>query len=154
VLGAVYRAALYPEDRRFLHLRFSMREVWLGLVLMVLVVMFFIGFFVAMIPTMVVTAIAAAAGHNSGASALLVFAAMFGLFAVVIWLALRFSLATPMSFAEKNFRVFESWAVTAGHAGKMFGVGLALVVIVWILELILVAAGFAVVVAKVGLEGI
>jgi hypothetical protein len=154
VLGAVYRAMLFPEDRAFLYLRISMREVWLGLVLAVLVVMAFIGFFAAMIPTMIVTGVVAAVGRDSGIGVLLVLAAVTALFGVMIWLALRLSLATPMSFAEQNFRVFESWAVTAGRAGKMFAVGLALVVIVWVSEMILLAAGFAVVTATVGFETI
>jgi hypothetical protein len=154
VLGAVYRAMLFPEDRRFLYLRFSMREVWLGLVLMVLAVMWFMGVFVAMVPTMIVTGVAAAMSHDGATMAPLAFVVVFAGIGILIWAFLRFSLATPMSFAERNFRVFESWSLTRGHAGRMFGVALALVVIVWVVELLLAAAAFAAVGGSVGFQAV
>ena len=36
---------------------------------------------------------------------------------------LRLSLALPMSFAQRRFRLYESWDLTRGQAGKMFLVG-------------------------------
>ena len=57
----------------------------------------------------------------------------------VVWLLTRFSLASPMAFAERRFIFAESWSLTEGHALKLFGVALALVVILILIELVLIA---------------
>jgi hypothetical protein len=154
VAGAVFRAVLYPEDRRFLYLRLSQRELWLGLVMLVLIVLLFMGLFAVMFPTAIFAGVASALTHDAAAAAPFVVIVACAAMAVLIWGALRLSLAGAMSFALPGFRLFESWTLTRGHAGKMFLIALALFVIAWIAEMILVVAGFAAVAGTVGLQAV
>ena len=143
LLSAIYRAVLFPEDRRFFYLRLSMREVWLGLVMLVLFVMMGMLLFVIMLPLAVIGGIVAAFAHDAPAVGLLIVPVVFASMAVVVWVLLRLSLATPMSFAQRGFKLYESWNLTRGHAAKMFLVALALVIVVSIIEMVLMSAVFA-----------
>ena len=51
--------------------------------------------------------------------------AIFGL----VVLALRLSMAGPMTFVAGEFRLFQSWRLTRGHAGSLFLVALLVAVI-------------------------
>lgn len=126
--GAVYRAVLEPEDRKYFYLRLSSRELWLGLTLLSLVVVFVIGL---MILGAVLTVIARTAPGI--VSLIAVLAAIVG----VVWLFLRVSLATPMAFAERRFVFADAWSLTQGHALKLLGVCAALIVIVIMIELVI-----------------
>ena len=139
LFAAVYRAVLFPEDRRFFYLRLGGRELWLGLVLMVLVVMAFLLMLVTMLPTGIAIGLMAALGRGAPGVQFLAFPLVFAVLAAVVWVLLRLSLAPPQSFAERGFRLYESWDLTRGHAGKMFLVVLAFVVMAWIAEAILAA---------------
>ncbi|HEY2749953.1 hypothetical protein [Phenylobacterium sp.] len=151
VLSAIYRAVLFPEERRFFYLRLGKRELWLGLVMLVLAVMLFLAFLALMLPLAVIGGIVAAVSPDSRmVGAVIALMVLMGL-GVGLWAALRLSMATPMSFAENGFRLYESWGVTRGHAGKMFLVGLALAVIIWIAELV-VAGGAIGAVGTAGFE--
>jgi hypothetical protein len=127
--GAVYRAVLEPEDRRFFYLRLSMRELWLGLTILALAVVFALGIAVLAV---VLTIVGRTAPWY--VTIIAVLAAVVG----VVWLLTRFSLASPMAFAERRFIFAESWSLTEGHALKLFGVALALVVILILIELVLI----------------
>jgi len=145
VLSAIYRAVLFPEDRGFFYLRLSGRELWLGLAMLVLVVMVLLLFVVVMLPTALIMGLITALARDTPIAGLLIIPAMLIAFGVIVWVLLRLSLATPMSFAQRGFRLYESWDVTRGHAGKMFGVGLVLAIVVWLAEMVLlgVALGLA-----------
>jgi hypothetical protein len=147
LLGAIYRAVLYPQDRRFFYLQLSGRELWLGLVMLVLVVMVVLLALAVMVPTAVVLGVLGALARNSPALGLLIVPVMCVAVGVIVWVALRLSLATPMSFAQSGFRLYESWDLTRGQVGKLFGVGLAMLVITWIFEVVLMG-----VVVSVGLS--
>jgi hypothetical protein len=70
-------------------------------------------------------------------------------YGVIIWLYLRFSMAGPMTFRDRKFRLFESWALTRGHVGRLLGVGALVGLIAFgiylVLALVGVAGGFAIV---------
>ena len=55
---------------------------------------------------------------------------------VLIWGALRYSLAWGLSFEQRSFLLFESWALTKGEAGSLFLMGLINVIIACVLEAI------------------
>jgi hypothetical protein len=133
LLGAAYRAMLLPHDRGFFFLRLTRRELWMGLVLMVLLIGMFVVAFLLMLPLAIIAGILAAITGGGAASAILVLGAVLIAFGVAAWLWLRLSLALPMSFVDSSFRLFESWRATQGQAGRMFLVvlvifGIALVV--------------------------
>jgi hypothetical protein len=142
VLSAIYRAVLEPEDRGFFYLRLGMRELWLGLTMLVLIVVAILLTIVAMVPTMILVGFIAALAHEAPGVQLVILPVTFLALGVIVWVLLRLSMATPMSFAQRGFRLYESWDLTRGQAGKMFFVALAFV---------LMAIGFEVVVGCLGL---
>lgn len=123
MMGAVFRAVLQPEERRWAYLRLSSQELWLAIVYFVL--SFGIGVAAGMLlfPVAALAAFLGIAFRDSlGAwgMAMVGIPGLIALIAVTVWLMLRLCLAYPMSFAERNFRLFESWAATRGHAGRLF----------------------------------
>ncbi len=155
--GAIFRAVLEPDNKAWFYLRASRQELWLGFCIVTMWVVGFMLMFIAMIPIIIVTAVfagtSAAAGAEPGVGAALAMLAMLLLtMAAAIWLFLRFSLGLPMSFADSYFRLFDSWRLTAGQAGKMALVGIALSLIVFILQAVLIAvvlfAGYGLVEGK------
>ena len=143
MLGAAYRAVLFPDERGFFFLRVSRRELWLGLVILVLYVGVFLGVLVAAIPIGVVVAILSLATGSGGVGAGVgIFVAITALMVVIVWLGLRFSLGPPMSFAERGFRLFESWSATRGHAWPMFLTALVIVLIALAIEIVVMLIAF------------
>lgn len=139
--GAVFRAVLQPEDGRFGYVRFGRGELWLGLVLLIATVLLIIFMVLLILPIAIVGGIAAAMGGEglSPAGVLILLAVMAAAGWLVIWLAVRFSLAYPMTFTEQKFLLFEAWPLTKGHAWKIFLVFLAVCAIVLVVELVLFA---------------
>lgn len=140
--GAVYRAALYPDDRRFLYLRLGARELWMGLTFVTVVFMSAIGIFAMMIPFILIIGISAAAGAaTGGVGALIAIPLMFAAFGVFVWAAMRIAVAMPMAFAERGFRIPEAWRLSRGYAGRIFLVMLALFGLLVLAEVLLFALG-------------
>jgi hypothetical protein len=141
LLSAAYRAALFPEERSFFFLRFGARELWLALTLLVLLLGFIVVVFAAMIPAFLVVGISGAVAGPVAGGIFGVLGVFFA-FGVVIWVALRMSLAPPMSFAERGFKLFESWRMTRGHALRLFAVAAVLVVMLIVAEAVVGLGGF------------
>ncbi len=145
--GAVFRAVLEPEKESFSYLRIGPQELWLGLLMLVFGVMSGIAGFGVAIGGLVVFGILALLATLTHAPQALI--ALFGVLAfliamgVLIWALLRLALAFPMTFAEREFRLFESWELTRGQAFKMFGLALALGVVVGLIGLVIDVIGFA-----------
>jgi hypothetical protein len=119
-VGAIYRTVLRPKETSAASLRFGGDElrligVWFVLSLLWLAVV----------------------GALAGVGAALVFAVqgvvwkvfaglVYGLAAaaLLVVLAVRLSLAAPMTFAERRFRLFESWSLTRGRFFELLGMWL------------------------------
>lgn len=133
--GAVFRAVLEPENSRRWYMRFGAQEFWLGAVSAITSVMFMIAALAIIVPLAVL--IGAFASTNGDAATPIGWIAVGSalLFGVLLgWVGIRLSLAYPMSFAERKFRLFESWAMTRGQAWRIFltylaAVGWALLVL-------------------------
>ncbi|HEX5379893.1 MAG TPA: hypothetical protein VFW47_15050, partial [Phenylobacterium sp.] len=136
VNSAIYRAVLEPENSAFGYLRLGVQELWVCLVTIVFYVLMVLGVIGAMIPVGVATMVAGQAGSWMGG--LVVFLLACGGVAAIIWVWLRLSLAAPMSFRERKFRLFESWALTRGQGWRLFAVVLALLAIMVAGEILLV----------------
>lgn len=143
--AAVYRAVLTPEDDRRFYLRFGAAELWLILLTLVVGVLFGLALVVVMIVGGGFTAALVYALKDAGAGpiALVVTVAVVAFTWLITWLALRLSMAAPMTFAERQFRLFESWTLTRGHAGSLFGVGLILTLFCLVLITLLQAVAMA-----------
>jgi hypothetical protein len=63
---------------------------------------------------------------------------------VAVWLSLRMMMASPMSFDDNAFRLFESWSFTRGHTWKMLGLLLVQILIVVVVYLVVIAVAVGV----------
>ena len=144
IVGAVFRAVLEPQNRRWFFLRLGRQEFWLALCLVVVAVVAGLLAALSMFPIMITSLVLVAAGPTQtltpgvglgiGAMVLIALGAM-------LWLFVRFSLGLPMSFAGSYFRLFESWPLTRGHAAKMALVGVVVSLLATLVQLA-VFAGF------------
>ncbi|WP_454714692.1 hypothetical protein [Caulobacter segnis] len=127
---AVFRAVLEPKDSRFGYLRLGAREGWTTLLFLVEYVLAYIAIFVVALLAMVVVAIVGVGAGGNSAGAMVGTGLVVGLLVLVLffWLALKLSMAAPMTFVDRQFRLFESWSFTKGHVGKLLGVSLLLLV--------------------------
>lgn len=135
ITGAVYRSVLEPAERGFASLRFGRQELWL--ILLAAARWFVTGF----IATGIAVCALLVCVLGLLLSAWLVqpwqgivrapffIAAVLGAICAGVWISLRLSLAGPMTFAERHFRLFESWTLTRGHVWELLGLGALLLVI-------------------------
>lgn len=105
----------------------------------------FILMFICMIPmAIVIVVLAVAEGDAPSIGGLLAIAVLvLIILGAMLWLFLRFSLGLPMSFADSQFRLFDSWGLTRGQAGKMALVGVAVTAVYAVLQAVLIG-GFLV----------
>jgi hypothetical protein len=136
LMGGIYRLVLRPGEKGFLHLRFGRDELRLTGVNLLL-------FAFGMICLTAELAAVASAEQQGGIG--VVAAVVLPL--VTIWLGVRLSLATPMTFALHKFAIGESWAMSRGRFWPLLGmIVLAVIfyVMVWLLISIIGAALIAV----------
>lgn len=136
ISGAVFRAMLEPQADRFAFLRLGIQEFWLAVGWVMIGIAAGVAIFVGMIPAVLMGAVGAASG-DTAAPAMGFMVIMFLLFGVLLWGWSRFCLGLPMSFATRHFRLFESWDLTRGQSAKIIGVGIALSVLVFIVQIVL-----------------
>lgn len=118
--AAVARSVLSPEASKFGYLRVGMDEVRVGVVTLVLCLLLFVAYVVVAIVVGVLIAIGAAAGNQGLAVLLAVLGGLAGC-AALIWIAVRLSLAVPITMAEKRIAIFDSYGVTRGRFWPLFG---------------------------------
>lgn len=145
VICAVFRAVLEPSKRAFGYLRLGAQELWVGLSLIVAHLLLGIVVGIAWTPVAVACALLIAS-HQETAAAFVGFFGGLAVFAGVVWLMLRLSMAAPLSFAERRFAFFESWDLTKGQSGRLLLTALLTLVFILLTE---VAVGLVFFVAMV-----
>ncbi|MFN3668172.1 MAG: hypothetical protein ACK4VY_02615 [Brevundimonas sp.] len=150
--AAVARAVLRPSESAFGYLRLGMDEVR---VLVVSIVMFFV--FLAL--TVVLGGIIGAViGMTIAAEApllwLLVVLLVLGAVAAVIWLAVRLSLAIPITMAERRISIFDSFALTKGRFWPLLGMALLAAVMSIVVSLLGSLVAMPIQLATGGLDGL
>jgi hypothetical protein len=150
--AAVFRAVLTPERSAWAYLRIGSRELWLTLLLLVEQVLAMIAIFVVALIVAVVVAVVAVGGGESGKAAAVATAVVGGVGAagVLLWVALRLSMAAPMTFVDNQFRLFESWSLTKGQGWRLLGVALLLIVFIFGMEILVGGVVLGVVMAGGG----
>lgn len=150
--GAVFRAVLMPEASAWAFLRISGRELWMTLLFVVeqVLAMIFI-FIIALLIVVLIAVVAVSGGEQAKTTAIIVGCSATAIAAgVLIWVALRLSLAAPMTFADAQFRLFESWTLTRGQGWRLLGMALLVVIFILLMEVLVGAAAFGVLVAAGG----
>ena len=130
--AGIYRLVLRPGEKGFLHLRFGRDELRLTALNLLLIALGMI---------CLTAELAAVAAASQGSSIAMVAAVVILL--VTIWIGVRLSLATPMTFAEHRFAVRDAWRASRATFWPLLGmIVLAAIfyVMVWLLSSIIGAA--------------
>lgn len=152
IYAAVARAVLRPGESAFGYLRLGMDEVR---VLVVSIVLFFV--FIGL-TTVLGAVIGFAIGFTVAADApalwLVVVLLVLAAIAVCIWLAVRLSLAIPITMAERRIAIFDSFALTKGRFWPLLGMALLAGVMSIVVGLLGSLVGMPIQLATGGLEGL
>lgn len=132
---AVFRAVLRPDAPGVAYLRLGMAELFLFVFIFGLIVAMFFGAFIGALIVAAVVGILAVA-HAGVAAAILGVMSVVALVWLIVWLALRLSLVGPMIVADNKFHLFDAWRLTRGKAGKLFGVGALVFLILLAAEIV------------------
>jgi hypothetical protein len=139
--AAMIRAVLRPRDDRFGYLRLGADELrQLGLLLLTALVFAAVYLGIALVVGVVAGFLVAAT--KAGANALLV-VVFLSLAVVILFLAVRLSLAPALTFDHRRINLAGSWALTRGRFWPLFGAYLlafALAVVVSLLGYLLIFA--------------
>ena len=124
VLGAVLNAAvarsvLRPAEKAFGYMRLGGDELRVLAVSLLLGIVFFAG--TVLLFTVVGVAAGVAGQANTGVGILVGVVLGLAAAALLIWLAVRLSLAVPTTFHEKRIAPFASFAMTKGHVLPILG---------------------------------
>lgn len=134
LMAAVARAVLNPRAGGFGYLRLGMDELRVFVVTLVLGLLMICAWIALCILIGVLAGIAGA----SGANWLWLVAVIGGLagVAAIVWLAVRLSLAVPITVAENRFAFFDSWGLTRGRFWPLLGMAVIAVVMVLVVQLL------------------
>jgi len=117
--AAVYRLMLRPEEKSFFFLRLGADELRLAALRLIFVMMAILFLAVVQFGIVILGLTALALGDT----ARIVVTSITELAAWIAFLviAVRLSLASVITFERKRLSIFESWAVTRGHATRLLG---------------------------------
>ena len=150
--AAVARAVLRPEETRWGYLRLGMDE------LRVLVVTLAVAVIVGLSSGVAMTVVGAAIGFGaaSGQPLLILLGVLliFAAFALVVWLAVKFSLAVPMTVDRRKIVILESFSATKGHFWALLGMAVIAVVMSLIVSILGMIIGAATDLATGGVQSL
>lgn len=118
---AVYRVVLEPDRKLRWYLALGAQERWIALVgCAMLLVLLLVGAVVSL-PVWLAAAVLHLREQPPAVAETLILVLLGGAaLAAWAWVAVRLSLALPMSFERRAFCLKESWALTRRHAWRMF----------------------------------
>jgi hypothetical protein len=127
VQAATIRSILEPDTTGFANLRLGGAEGALALLALLCIPVMIVVF---LISALVLGGLFAAGKAIHGwTGGLLVFFGCVAYGVAFMWVALRFSLAAPMTFAERRVRFFGSWTLTKGEGWSLFGLAWVMVAV-------------------------
>jgi hypothetical protein len=131
---ASLRVVLHPAEKGFGYMRLGMDEVRVLVVTLVLCVLAGIAGGVVFGIAGVLAGLAGVAAGDAGG--LIAFVLIVAAVVAFIWLAVRFSLALPITVAEKKFAIFDSWNVTKGRVWGLIGMTLIVIVMAIVVSIL------------------
>jgi hypothetical protein len=132
--AAVARSVLEPQKSALGYLRIGGDELRVLAVTLVLAILAFVVFGVMSLAGGVIAGIAGVALGDMGWIAGFLIGLVLA--AVGIWLAARFSLAVPITLAEKRIAIFDSWGVTKGRVGPIVGMAILAFIMTFVVSLL------------------
>lgn len=133
--GAIFRAVLFPNDNSWFYLRLGARELWLGL-LFIVVGVISAALAMLMMAIVVPLTLVGASQDDPMVKLMVIRAAMLPVYGIMAFLFVRFCLAFPMTFAESKFRLLESWKMTLGNSWRIVLVGVILIALAIAMEMV------------------
>jgi hypothetical protein len=133
---AVFRSVLHPEQSRFAYLRVGATEFFVAVLLLGAGFVFGIGLIGVILVSAIVIALLAVM-HLVWLAVIVGILAAIALLIALIYFGLRFSMVGPMIVEDGKFHLGESWALTRGHVGSLFMIGLLIFVVALIAEIVL-----------------
>ena len=152
IYAAVSRAVLRPTESAFGYLRLGMDEVRVLVVSIVLAIVFMV--LSAVVFGIVGAVIGMTVAADQPALWLLVVLAVCAAIALFIWLAIRLSLAIPITMAERRIAIFDSFAVTKGRFWSLLGMALLAFVMSIVVSILGSLVGMPIQLATGGLSGL
>jgi len=134
LMAAVARAVLNPRAGGFGYLRLGMDELRVFVVTLVLSILLVCAWIAIAVVVSVLAGIAGATGANW--LWLFVVLAGFAGIGAIIWLAVRLSLAVPITVAENKFAFFDSFAVTRGQFWPLLGMAVIAFAMVLVISML------------------
>lgn len=134
LMAAVARAVLNPRAGGFGYLRLGMDEVRVFVVTLVLGLLLMFAWMAVFVLVAMLGGIASASGAN-WLWLLVVLGGLAGV-AAIIWLAVRLSMAVPITVAENRFAFFDSFGLTRGRFWPLFGMVVITIVMVMVVQLL------------------
>lgn len=138
--AAIARAVTRPGKSAFGYMRLSMDEVRVFVVTLVLAIVLFAAWCAAFLGVGVLMGVAF--GIGEAWAGLLVLAGMVAAVGLMIWLMVRWSLAVPITVAEKRMAFFDSFAVTKGRFWGLLGMAILagiMAIVIGLLSTVVVA---------------
>lgn len=136
--AAVARGVIFPKaGGAFGYLRISMDEVRVAVVTLVIAILTGLISVVAFLGAGIAGGVAVATLEGWGwlVTVLLMIAAV----CFIVWLAVRWSLAVPITIAEKRIALFDSFRMTKGRFWSLLGMAIlagVMAAVVWLLSLV------------------
>ena len=152
MLAAVNRMVLQPGEGRSLYLRFGADEIRQAGALVLVNLLLLAAYIAAILVSAVLLAIGVAAGGGA-VGGLMGLVSFVGLACVMIYVAVRLSFASVMTFDTGRIAVRTSWLMTKGHVGALLGayaLAVVMAVIVYLLIMTIVAAVAAIISGGIG----
>jgi len=127
--AGIYRLVLRPKEPGFAHLKLGADEVRLALIHLIL-------FAIGMVFLVAIDLVVGIGRSADGGGAVLMSLLGLILAVLMVWVGVRLSLATPMTFAEHHLSLAAAWRLTRGRFWRLFGmIMLAVIfyVMIWML---------------------
>jgi hypothetical protein len=135
--AAVARAVVRPGESAFGYLRLGMDEVRVFVVTLVIGIIIALACIpAAIVAGIVVGIVAATLADNVGLALGVGMLAYVAFIAFIIWLSVRFSLAVPITVAERRFAIFDSWRMTKGHVWGLIGMTILAFVLCLVVQIL------------------
>jgi hypothetical protein len=143
--AGIYRLVLRPQEVGFAHLRLGRDEVRLAAVNLLL-------FGIGMVCLFVVELVTAAAAQHGGPGVAAI--AAVAVAAPTIWIGVRLSMVTPMSFAARKITIRSAWELTRGRFWPLFGMIVLAVIFYIMIWMLITVIGYVIVTLAGGQQAI